>query len=123
LIALYSFLAFAQPSPDIVGPAAVETPSGLEVHRCLEVTPPAPETSDQVGLAVFEIQIRRDRIALVSEVDSDPEADPLAPCFVREFAGWDLGGRRTALEVPIEGPQQREPILLEPYTPETATRP
>lgn len=83
----------------------VTTVSGEAVPAlgpCFTTPPPRFEMEGAAGRAVFEIRVRRGRVAIVSTTTIDPRLEPLRSCFERELAAWDWGVRRATIALPLQ---------------------
>ena len=75
-----------------------EHPAGPPLRQCL--TDPSPREAS--GRIVFELRIRRGKVAVISTATTDPRLEAYRPCFERELVAWDWGVRRATIEVPVE---------------------
>lgn len=79
----------------------------LSFDRCIAMTPPASaagRTNPPDGQLVFQIKIRRGRIAVSSLASADQGLDFLTPCLQRELAAveWPVKRAKGEVEVTIE---------------------
>lgn len=97
--------AEADPPPVEVTVTSVTTldrvaSDGLRLATCA-VPHGDPARGAPAGALVFEIRVRRGKVALATLASADPHVAAFGPCFERELVAWSWPVRRDDLRVTV----------------------
>lgn len=95
-------------APPLLDPAALVSfralttldTAGLSLSSCARASPRPAEPGS--GTVVFELQLRRGHVSLVSVMSADPTALPYQECLTRVLADYAWPVRRGTLRLPVQ---------------------
>lgn len=107
-------------APQLLDPAALVSfralttldTAGLSFAPCAATAPRPAEPGS--GTVVFELQLRRGRVSLVSVMSADPTALPYQECLTRVLADSTWPVRRGTLRLPVQVERPARPEVTGP---------